>query len=72
MYVKIKPIIRDPDSIENAGYQVITQPNLADLELVKGPEVIPEDLRLAWANTLGWRTSGVLGIHLHQNLYPCN
>nr|CAG4648112.1 EOG090X0AGI [Moina brachiata] len=59
-FVKVEPVIEDPDLFDEAGYHVITQANLADLELVKGPTVIHEDIRMAWANTLSWRTSGVL------------
>lgn len=75
--MKVEPVIQDTDLFEEAGYHVITQANLADLELVKGPTVIHEDVRMAWANTLGWRTSGVLGTcesHHKSLLYsntPC-
>jgi hypothetical protein len=40
---------------------------MADLALVNGPAIIHDDIKMCWANPLGWRSSGVMGIII--NLY---
>ena len=48
------------DEDEPESYQIQCQPNLADLDLVRGPAVEPKDIRVGIINPLGSRVSGVL------------
>lgn len=61
-YVSIEPKVKPVESgLATVSYDVLKTENLADLELVSGPSIRHEDIRLGWAHTLGWRTSGVMG-----------
>lgn len=60
-YVQIEPVVNDPESEVVNSYTVSSVPNLSDHVLVRGPAIQPEDIKIGWANSLGIRTSGVLG-----------
>ena len=71
-YVNIEPNIPTITSEEVYGTELVEQPinsysvsktiNMADLALVNGPQIIHDDIQMCWANSLGWRSSGVMGI----------
>nr|CAG4643389.1 EOG090X0AGI [Ilyocryptus agilis] len=65
-YVQIEPKYSDEASELITGYDIVKSPNLADLELVNGPSIQLEDVRASWANTLGWRSSGVVVLGINR------
>lgn len=65
-YVKIESLTdgTNVDLPAPASYSVTTIPNLADHELVRGPAILADDLRLQPGNLLGFRTAGVVGEYI--------
>lgn len=74
-YVNIEPCIRELESGgTTVSYTVSKTINLADLPAVSGPPIQHDDIRLGWAHSLGWRSSGVMGefeIHVVLALKAC-
>lgn len=72
--MKIEPVVDSNFNVETgvpSTYTVTTTPNLTDNELVRGPAIQNEDIRLSWANYLGYKSSGVVGefLSLPQIIY---
>nr|CAG4639394.1 EOG090X0AGI [Daphnia magna] len=67
-YVKIESLTdgTNVDLPAPASYSVTTIPNLADHELVRGPAILADDLRLQPGNLLGFRTAGVVVVGLNK------
>nr|CAG4649549.1 EOG090X0AGI [Scapholeberis mucronata] len=65
-YAKIESRVTETETGVAVNYEVSSVPNLADHELVRGPAIIHEDIRMGWAYTIGARTSGVVVLGINK------
>ena len=67
-FVQIKEVVSE----ETKCYDLLTAPNPADLDLVRGPGIINNDIKLGWCNKLGPMVSGVLGKSIAKYPFDCS